>query len=124
MGSCGINTALPWLCHWGWALCGELWAQHGAPLALPLGLGCAGNCGFMLVPLAHPKIVSELWTGVGALRTWRRAVPVWGLEWCRASGDYGRAPLVVVPGAPLPLPRYCLAGARHSDGERKPLAND
>ena len=95
----------------GAVLCGELWVRARAPN----------------VPLAHPKIVSELWTGVGALRTWRRAVPVWGLEWCRASGDYGRAPLVV-GGACVVRRCRCLATASPAHAtrtrERKPLAND
>ena len=75
VGNFGLNTALPWLCHWGWAVRGPV-----------------GSCS---CPLPIPRLYPRLWTGVGALRTWRRAVPVWGLEWCRASGDYGRAPLVV-----------------------------
>ena len=107
---------------------GELWDQHGAPLALPLGLGCAGNCGFVLVPLAHPKIVSEIvdwcWrpADVASCRACvgTRVVPCqWGLRSCPTRGWW-----CLVRRCALPLPRYCLAGARHSDGERKPLAND
>ena len=78
---------------------GELWDQHGAPLALPLGLGSvwgtlgstrrslgsatgAGLCGELWVRARAPCpsqdcMYPRLWTGVGALRTWRRAVPVW-----------------------------------------------
>ena len=95
----GAPWAYPWLGHWGWALCGELWAQHGAPLALPLGLGCAGNCGFMLVPLAHPKIVSEIvdWCWRPAdVASCRACVGTRVVPRCRACGDCGRAPLVVV----------------------------
>ena len=95
VGNCGINTALPWLCHWGWALCGELWLNTALPWLCHWGWAVRGTVGSCSCPLPIPRLYPRLWTGVGALRTWRRAVPVWGLEWCRASGDYGRAPLVV-----------------------------
>lgn len=106
---------------------GELWDQHGAPLALPLGLGCAGNCGFVLVPLAHPKIVSEImdwcWrpADVASCRACvgTRVVPCqWGLRSCPTRGG---AWCAAAAASLLPRRR---PGARHSDGERKPLAND
>lgn len=71
---------------------GDAWPSDGHAPRVAVW-GTVGSCS---CPLPIPRLYPRLWTGVGALRTWRRAVPVWGLEWCRACGDCGRAPLVVV----------------------------
>ena len=81
---------------------GELWDQHGAPLALPLGLCCAGNCGFVLMPLTCPLPIPRLYPSCGLVLApfWRpadvascracvgtRVVPCqWGLRSCPTRG--------------------------------------